>query len=56
MATISNLNASYLELFWVELSWVKLGLGFDNNLAFKNIIQILFWFPLLLDEHKQALR
>ena len=31
-ATMSNLNPSYLECLWVELSWVELGLGFDNNI------------------------
>ena len=30
VATMSNLNPSYLELLWVELSQVELGLGFDN--------------------------
>ena len=30
VATMSNLNPNYLELLWVELSWVELGLGFDN--------------------------
>ena len=32
MAKVSNLNTSYLEMLWVELSQVELGLGFDNNL------------------------
>ena len=31
VATVSNLNPCYLELLWVELSEVELGLGFDNN-------------------------
>ena len=30
VATMSNLNPSFLELLWVKLSWVELGLGFDN--------------------------
>ena len=43
VATASNLNASYLELLWVELSWDELKLGFENlrkflaqNLEFSN--------------------
>ena len=32
VATMSNLNPSYLELLSVELSQVELGLGFDNYL------------------------
>ena len=31
VATVSNLNPSWLELLWVELSQVELGLGFDNK-------------------------
>ena len=31
VATVSNLNPSYIELLWVELSQVQLGLGFDNK-------------------------
>ena len=31
LATMSNLNPSYVELLWVELSYVELGLGFDNG-------------------------
>ena len=27
MATVSNLNPSYVELLWVELSWVRVGFG-----------------------------
>ena len=30
VATMSNLNPSYLKLLLVELSQVELGLGFDN--------------------------
>ena len=30
LATMSNLNSSYLKLLLVELSQVELGLGFDN--------------------------
>ena len=30
LATMSNLNPSYLKLLLVELSQVELGLGFDN--------------------------
>ena len=33
VATVSNLNPSYLDLLWVELSKVELGLGFDNILT-----------------------
>ena len=39
VATMSNLNPSYLELLWVELSQVELGLGFDNY--FKISITVL---------------
>ena len=31
VATMSNLNPSYVELLSVELSKVELGLGFDNR-------------------------
>ena len=31
VATMSNLNPSYLELLSVELSQVELGLGFEYN-------------------------
>ena len=30
VATMSNLNPSYLKLLLVELSQVELGMGFDN--------------------------
>ena len=36
LASVSNLNLSYLVLLWVEMSWVELGLGFDNNLISNN--------------------
>ena len=38
VATMSNLNPSYVELLSVELSEVKLGLGFDNI----NLRQVTF--------------
>ena len=31
VATMSNPNPSYLELLWFELSWVEVGLGFEEE-------------------------
>ena len=36
VASVSNLNLSYLEFLWVELSLVELGLGFDNSKLERN--------------------
>ena len=41
VATMSNLNPSYLKLLLVELSQVELGLGFDNFVFLSGISTIL---------------
>ena len=41
MATVSNLNPSYVELLWVELSKVELGLVFDKKWCLR--VQQLAW-------------
>ena len=49
VATVSNLNPSYLELRWVELSWVRIefwqnndiiNYNTNNNIEYKNINKI----------------
>ena len=38
VATVSNLNPSYVELLWAELSYVELGLGFDKSLFLHKVL------------------
>ena len=38
VATVSNLNPGYIELLWVELSYVELGLGFDKSLFLHKVL------------------
>ena len=38
VATMSNLNPSYIELLWVELSYVEFGLGFDKSLFLHKVL------------------
>ena len=38
VATVSNLNPSYIELLWVELSYLELGLGFDKSLFLHKVL------------------
>ena len=38
VATVSNLNPSYIELLWAELSYVELGLGFDKSLFLHKVL------------------
>ena len=48
VANVSNLNPGYIEFLWVELSYVKLGLGFDKSLFLHKVIErsnITFFTP-----------
>ena len=49
VATVSNLNPSYLEFLWVELSWVELWLCFD-----KNGLEIFFSLPEIFNKYKRC--
>ena len=49
VATVSNLNPSYLEFLWVELSWVELWLCFD-----KNGLEIFLSLPEIFNKYKRC--
>ena len=49
VATVSNLNPSYLEFLWVELSRVELWLCFD-----KNGLEIFLSLPEIFNKYKRC--